>query len=181
MKSFIYGIIFTLVVLFLGATVASKMGYINFAADQPPSALERHAAMEAVDASTERHAPEMKNPIAPTEQNLLEGAKLYMNHCAGCHGIPSNADSQFGRSFYPRVPQFFSDAPDMPDNQNFYITKHGIRWTGMPAWGKTLNDTQIWTVTTFLSNIEKLPPAAKKELELNPSAASSPEAPQPSR
>jgi thiosulfate dehydrogenase len=181
MKSFFYGILFTLIVLFLGGTVLSKMGYINFAADQTPPAIEKHIAMEAMDASTERHAPETKNPIPPTEQNLVEGAKLYMNHCAGCHGIPSNADSQFGRSFYPQVPQFFSDAPDMPDNQNFYITKHGIRWTGMPAWGNTLSDTQIWTVTTFLADIEKLPPAAKKELEFSPSAASPPEAPQPPR
>jgi mono/diheme cytochrome c family protein len=181
MKSFFFGIIFTLVVLFLAGTVASKMGYINFAADQPPSAFEKHAAMEAVDASTERHALDTKNPVPATEQNLVEGAKLYMNHCAGCHGIPSNADSQFGHSFNPTVPQFFSDAPDMPENQNFYITKHGIRWTGMPAWGKTLNDTQIWTVTTFLANIEKLPPAAKKELEVSASTAGPPAAPQPTR
>ncbi|HYL46503.1 MAG TPA: c-type cytochrome [Candidatus Limnocylindrales bacterium] len=181
MKSFLFGIIFTLIVLILGASVYSKMGYLDTRADISPPAIEKHVAMEVVDASTERHAPEMKNPIAPTEPILVEGAKLYMNHCAGCHGIPSNADSQFGRSFYPPVPQFFTDAPDMPDNQNFYITKHGIRWTGMPAWGKTLSDTQIWTVTAFLANIEKLPPSAKKELEVNPPAAGPPEAPQPSR
>lgn len=181
MKSFLLGIIFTLVVLFLAGTAASKMGYFNFAADRDPSGFEKHVAMEAVDASTERHAPSAKNPVDPTEQNLVEGAKLYMNHCAGCHGIPTNADSQFGHSFNPPVPQFFTDSPDMPENQNFYITKHGIRWTGMPAWGKTLNDTQIWTVTTFLANIEKLPPAAKKELELSGSAAKLPEAPQPGR
>jgi mono/diheme cytochrome c family protein len=181
MKSFLYGIIFTVVVLFVGASVYSKMGYLDTRADEPPSAIEKHVAMEVVDASTERHAPETKNPIAPTEQNLVEGAKLYMNHCAGCHGIPANADSQFGRSFYPPVPQFFTDAPDMPDNQNFYITQHGIRLTGMPAWNKSLSDTQIWTVVTFLANIEKLPPAAKKELELTPSTASPPAAPPASR
>ena len=181
MKCFLYGIVFTLIALFLGGTVISKMGYVNFSADQPVPAVERHIAMEAMDASAERHAPDTKNPVPVTEQNLVEGAKLYMNHCAGCHGIPSNADSQFGHSFYPPVPQFFSDAPDMPDNQNFYITKHGIRWTGMPGWGKTLNDTQIWTVVTFLANIEKLPPAAKKELELNPPTANPPAAPSASQ
>jgi mono/diheme cytochrome c family protein len=54
----------------------------------------------------------------------------------------------------------------MSENQNFYIIQHGIRWTGMPAWNKTLNDMQIWQLVTFLSNIEKLPPAAKKKLEI---------------
>ena len=47
-----------------------------------------------------------------------------------------------------------------------YITQHGIRWTGMPAWNKTLSEQQIWTVVTFLSRVEKLPPAATKVFEL---------------
>jgi mono/diheme cytochrome c family protein len=110
-------------------------------------------------------APDLKNPVAANEENLAAGAKLYINHCAGCHGIPSNPDSQFGRSFYPTVPPFFKDSPDMAENQNFYIIQHGIRWTGMPAWNKTLNETQIWQIVTFLSNIEKLPPAAKREFD----------------
>jgi thiosulfate dehydrogenase len=54
-------------------------------------------------------------------------------------------------------------APDMPDNENFYITKHGVRMTGMPAWGKILNDDQLWQVTTFLSHMDKLPPATDQE------------------
>ena len=53
----------------------------------------------------------------------------------------------------------------MAENQNFYIIQHGIRWTGMPAWNKTLSENQTWQLVTFLSNIEKLPPAALKELE----------------
>jgi mono/diheme cytochrome c family protein len=168
MKGFLYGIIFTIVVLIVGGALYLKKGYMKIEADQAPMPLESKLAMAAMDASTERHAPDIKNPIQPTEQNLVDGARLYLNHCAGCHGLPSNRDSQFGRSFYPPVPQFFKDAPDMPDNENFYITQHGVRYTGMPAWNKTLSDSQIWTVVTFLSQIEKLPPAASKELELPP-------------
>ena len=71
----------------------------------------------------------------------------------------------FARSFYPPVPNFFKEAPDMPENQNYYIIVHGVRWTGMPAWSKTLNEMQTWQIVTFLSNIEKLPPAAKRVFE----------------
>jgi mono/diheme cytochrome c family protein len=102
--------------------------------------------------------------LPSNEETMVAGAKLYVNHCAGCHGVPSNPDSQFAHSFNPEVPSFFKDAPDMAEHQNFYIIKHGIRWTGMPAWDKTLDDTQTWQIVTFLSNIEKLPPAAQKEL-----------------
>jgi mono/diheme cytochrome c family protein len=50
------------------------------------------------------------------------------------------------------------DAPDMPENENFYvIIKHGIRFTGMPGWGKNFSDDQIWKLTSFLSQIGKLP------------------------
>ena len=162
MKAFLLGVILTLFALCAGGYFLLKSGRVSFNADQEPS---------AVDASTERNAPEMKNPVTADESNLVAGAKLYLDHCAGCHGLPANPESQFGRSFNPHVPAFFKEAPDMPENQNFYIIQHGIRWTGMPAWKNTLNETQTWQLVTFLSNVQKLPPAARKELELTPGAA----------
>src|SRR5271154_4886382 len=168
MKGFLLGIIATLVGLSVIGLAMLKTGRVNFDADQPPSDTETHLAMSAVDASTDRHAPALKNPLPASEETLVSGADLYMNHCAGCHGLPSNANSAFANSFNPPVPVFFKDAPDMSENQNFYIIQHGIRWSGMPAWSKTLSDTQIWQLVAFLSNVEKLPPAANKKLELQP-------------
>ena len=160
MRNFLLGILLTIVILCGVAYLIAMRGYINFQADQQPSAREAELAMSAVDASTDRRAPKTENPVPATEENVTAGAKLYLDNCAGCHGVPSNPYSQFSRAFYPPVPEFFKDAPDMSDNQNFYIIQHGVRWTGMPAWNRTLNDGQIWHVVTFLSNIEKLPPAA---------------------
>jgi mono/diheme cytochrome c family protein len=164
MKNFIVGILFTLFVLAVAVAYYVMRGYLDTRADQPPSAIESKIAMSAMDASADRHAPDQKNPVPATEENLVAGAKLYLDSCAGCHGLPSNPDSQFGRSFYPPVPAFFKDVPDMTESQNFYTIRHGVRWTGMPAWNKTLSDQQIWELVTFLSNIEKLPPAASKVL-----------------
>jgi mono/diheme cytochrome c family protein len=165
MRGFFTGILLTLLVMGALGFLAVKKGYMDFNADQEPGFLERKFAMEAVDSSTDRHAPDVKNPMVANDENLAAGAKLYIAHCAGCHGVPSNPDSQFGRSFYPTVPAFFKDFPDMADNQNFYIIQHGIRWTGMPGWNKTLSETQMWQLVTFLGNMEKLPPAAKKEFD----------------
>jgi mono/diheme cytochrome c family protein len=171
MKNFILGFVVALLIAGCGLYFYVKGGYISFDADQHPSEFEEHTAMQAVDAATDRRAPNLKNPLPASEENIVAGAKLYVNHCAGCHGLPSNPDAQFAKSFYPEVPSFFKDAPDMPENQNFYVIQHGIRWTGMPAWNKTLNDTETWQLVTFLSNIEKLPPAATKELAPYGSAA----------
>jgi thiosulfate dehydrogenase len=176
-RNFILGILFAIVVLLAGGYFCLAKGYVNFAADQRPSLMEAKLAMAAVDAWTDRRAPEGKNPIQPTEENIAAGAKIYLDHCAGCHGVPSNPDSQFARSFNPPAPGFFKDAPDMPESQNFYIIQHGVRWTGMPAWSKTLNETQTWQIVTFLSNLEKLPPGAQKVF--GPSAAAPTPTPMP--
>jgi mono/diheme cytochrome c family protein len=172
MRGFILGILFTLVALIAGGWWCVKQGYVNFEADQKPSFVEEKVAMAAVDASTDRRAGEAKNPVTPTEGNIAAGAKLYLDHCGGCHGIPSNPDSAFARSFNPPVPEFFKDAPDMSDAQNFYIIQHGTRWTGMPAWNKSLSDTEIWQIAAFLGSIQKLPPAAQKVF--GPEAAPAP-------
>jgi thiosulfate dehydrogenase len=174
MKNFLIGILFTLLVGMVGSYWYMKKGYFDFGADQPPTFLEKHVAMPAVDASTDRRAPDVKNPISPTEENLVAGAQLYVNHCAGCHGVPSNREGQFGKSFFPTVPAFFKDAPDMPENQNFYIIEHGVRWSGMPAWNQSLSDAQVWQLVTFMSNIEKLPPRALSVFEATSPAASAP-------
>ncbi|MGH9756632.1 MAG: c-type cytochrome [Candidatus Acidiferrales bacterium] len=168
MKNFLLGIIVALLVIIGGGAFLAMRGYINLRADQTPSALETKIAMAAMDASAARNAPDQKNPVAPTEENLVAGARIFLNHCAGCHGLPANPDTAFAKSFYPPVPEFFKDPPDMPENENFYIVQHGVRFTGMPAWNNTLNENEIWQVVTFLASINKLPPAAQKELQFAP-------------
>jgi mono/diheme cytochrome c family protein len=165
MVKFILGMIFGVLVVAGGAYYFLEHGYVNFGADSTPSDLESKIAMGAVDAWTDRSGGDEKNPLQTTEENLTAGATLYLNHCAGCHGLPSNPDSQFRRSFYPPAPGFYREMPDMEDTGNFHIIKHGIRWTGMPAWGSTLSDQQIWQVVLFFDNMHKLPPAAAKVLE----------------
>lgn len=162
MKKFLWGILFALFALIAGGWFALRQGYVNFAADERPSFVELRLSMAAVEASVARRAARQNNPLSPTDENIVAGAKLYLDHCGGCHGVPSNPDSQFAKSFYPPAPGFFHEAPDMSEGATFFIIRHGIRWTGMPGWGNTLDVTQTWQVVTFLSNIEKLPPAAQK-------------------
>lgn len=135
-----------------------RFGFVDPRADIEPSSLETKIAMPALDASVDRRAPDKKNPIQPTEENLLTGMKIYQSNCSGCHGDISHRHLAFGDSFYPRAPQFAEDSPDMAENQNFYIIEHGIRLSGMPGWKDSLKETEIWQVTTFLSHMEKLPP-----------------------
>jgi thiosulfate dehydrogenase len=165
MRNFIRGIIFGALALAAGLYVCTRWGFLDLRADQEPSALEKNIAGTAMDESTGRHAPKQKNPLQPTQENLLAGARLYRDKCSDCHGSPVNPTSDYGRSFYPRAPQFMKEAPDMPDHENFYIIKHGVRWTAMPAWGHLMTDSEIWQMVTLLSRFEKLPPEVTEELK----------------
>jgi mono/diheme cytochrome c family protein len=163
MRRFLLGFIAAVVMVLLAELLWVRLGFVDPRADVPESVLERRVAMPSLDASLDRHAAEARNPVAATDANLLAGMKIYQTNCAGCHGDPHQRHGAFGDAFYPRAPQFMEDAPDMPENQNFYIIQHGIRFSGMPAWESSLNEQEIWQVTTFLSHMDKLSPELSEQ------------------
>ena len=101
MGKFILGVIITLLVLVLGGLGFAMLGFFPTAGECRASALERRLAMSAVDASMERHAPRVTNPLTPTDQNLEDGMKLYTMNCALCHGGLDRKPSTLANSFYP--------------------------------------------------------------------------------
>jgi len=173
MGKFLLGVIVTLLILILGGLGFAMLGFFPTPANVPPPHLERHLAMSAVDASMERHAPHVTNPLAPTDQNLEDGMKLYTMNCALCHGGLDRKPSTLADSFYPPVPNLVSDPPDDPEWHTFYTIRTGIRYTGMPAWDKTLAEPDMWKITMFLSHIDKLPPAVQQywKTSFNPAPA----------
>ena len=161
MRNFFLGVVVTLAVLILGGLGVALLGFIPTNANTVPHDFERHLAMSAVDASTDRHAPHIASPVPATDQNLIDGMKIYTMSCAGCHGGLDKKAAVFGSSFYPPAPQLVLHPPDDPDWHNYYVIHNGIRYTGMAAWDKTLSEEDMWKVTIFLSHMEKLPPAAQ--------------------
>jgi mono/diheme cytochrome c family protein len=161
MRNFILGVVVTLLVLLLAGLAIAMLGLLPTNADSTPPKLERRIAMSAMDASMERHAPRLTNPVPPTDENLIDGMKLYTMNCAFCHGELDNKPNPFEHSFYPPPPQLIAHPIDDPEWHIYYAVRTGIRYTGMPAWNKALSDQDMWKVTAFLSRIEKLPPAVQ--------------------
>ena len=162
MRNFIVGVIVTLLVLVLGGLAAASFGLIPTNADATPPSLERRIAMSALDASMERHAPRVTNPVPPTDENLIDGMKIYTMNCSLCHGTLDNKPSSLEKSFYPPAPQIILDPLDDPEWHIFYAVRTGVRYTGMPSWSKALSEQDIWKVTAFLSRIQKLPPKVQE-------------------
>jgi mono/diheme cytochrome c family protein len=161
MRNFILGVIVTLMVLGLGGLAVATLGLMPTNADATPSRLETRISVSAMDASMERHAPRVSSPIPPTDENLIDGMKVYTMNCAMCHGTLDNKPSPLEKSFYPPVPQLILDPLDDPEWHIYYSVRTGVRYTAMPAWNKTLSDQDIWKVTAFLSRIQKLPPGVQ--------------------
>jgi len=163
-RSFLLGVLITVVVLVVVGLVFTWAGLLDFRADQAPGPIETFFATHAVDSSISRHAPHIMSPLPATDANLLDGMKFYTMNCAGCHGGVNKKESAFGRSFYPPAPQLILNPLDDPEWRTFYAVKHGVRWTGMPAWEKTVGDDDLWKVTMFLTRVQKLPPAVQKAI-----------------
>jgi mono/diheme cytochrome c family protein len=174
MGKFALGVIVTILVLVLGGLGFAMLGFFPTAANVEPPHIEHRFAMGAVDASMERHAPRITNPLTPTDQNLEDGMKLYTMNCAFCHGGLDRKPSTLATSFYPPPPNLISDPPDDPEWHIFYTVRTGVRYTGMPAWDKSMTEQDIWKVTMLLSHLDKLPPAVQDYWKTNFGAAPGP-------
>src|SRR5712691_12069721 len=161
MRTFILGIIATIVVLFVTGLIIAQFGLMPTNADATPPAFEQRIATNALDASMERHAPRVTNPVPPTDDNLIDGIKIYTMNCAVCHGTLDYKPSLLEHSMYPPPPQIILEPLDDPEWHINFAIRTGVRYTGMPAWNKALSEQDIWKVTAFLSRVEKLPPAVR--------------------
>ena len=161
MRKFFWGVIITLVVIVVGGLAYALLGYMPTRANATPPRFETMLASHALDASMEHRAPRVSNPIPPTDENLIEGMKIYTMNCALCHGRLDNQRSPLEHNFYPPPPQLILDPVDDPEWHVYYAVRTGVRYTGMPAWDKVLTPDQIWKVTAFLTRIEKLPPGVQ--------------------
>ena len=157
MRNFILGIIFTLVVAVVLGLVITMTGMLPTNADATPPKIETKIAMQAMDASMDKHAPRENNPLPPTDANLIDGMKIYTMNCSLCHGTLDRKPSVLEHSFYPPPPQLILEPLDDPEWHIYFAVRTGVRYTGMPAWSKALTTNDMWKVTAFLSRIDKLP------------------------
>jgi mono/diheme cytochrome c family protein len=155
------GVVVTIVVAAGAGYLALKGGALAANADATPGGFEVWAASTSLRATLSRDAPKGTNPVPLTDANLIEGVKLYGEHCVYCHGTAAGAPSASAQAkgLYPRPPQLATDGvEDDPEGVTYWKIKHGLRLTGMPSWSSGLNDQQIWTLALFLKHMDKLPP-----------------------
>jgi mono/diheme cytochrome c family protein len=165
LKGVLSGVALTFAFALIITYVMLRSGLIPANADAKPGPLETWMAHTSLNATLAREAPKDQNPLALTEQNLLDGVHLFAQNCAICHGSAKGtaSSSPIAKGLYPRPPQLATHGvEDDPEGVTFWKIKHGIRLTGMPSFGYSLSDRQIWTLALFLKHMDKLPPTAQQ-------------------
>src|SRR6266478_4383760 len=128
-------------------------------ADGNHSRLEARVMPAVLHAAISKQASRQTNPVFLSEDNLKAGTTMYQAMCARCHSSPQGNPSVYGQSFYPPAPQLPARMYPYTEAQLFWVIKHGIRNTGMPAWGGMLSDDEIWQLVSLLKNSQDLPPS----------------------
>lgn len=158
---FLTGFVTAIAVLLLAGFAAVWFGYVPARADSPKvTPLERWAARTSLNATIAREMPRPPYPFQPSDANVVAGAKLYMQNCAVCHGSGVGEESNAAKSMYVEPPQFAKHGvDDDPEGANYWKIEHGIRFTGMPAYGGLLTEEQIWQIAAFVTRPVKDLPA----------------------
>lgn len=101
-------------------------------------------------------------PNLNDEARIRQGAGNYNAMCTGCHLAPGMAGTELSKGLYPAPPNLSKETVDAASA--FWIIKHGIKASGMPAWGKSMSDDYIWNMVAFLQRLPKLDAGQYKAL-----------------
>ena len=152
--------IVTVVVLGVAGIAAAMViiysGVFNVAAtvvDAPPLVW---ALVTVREASIARHARDVPPQPAGVVADADRGFQLYRANCVMCHTPLGRKPHNMAVGFNPQAPNFGPGADDMNPAELFWVTKNGIRFTGMPAWGPSLKDKEIWDVVEFVMALPKM-------------------------
>jgi len=154
-----------IVVLLLGAAVLGictalavvLSGVIDVAASSPHSEPARWLLSTTMEHSVRRRARDLVPPPSLEDPGRVgAGFVAYEDMCAGCHGTPGAEPSVIAVGLEPEPPRLAEGPGDWSDRELFWIIKHGVRMTGMPAFGTTHQDGELWDLVAFLRRLPTL-------------------------
>src|SRR5215469_14618035 len=160
MRSVIASLLIAALLAVLGAGAVIYAGMYDVAATAPHWRVTAWLLETARTRSIKAQAAGIAVPPGLDDPaKLLMGVEHYAAHCAVCHGAPGVPKGDIGRGLYPEPPDLTKTAPLYTPAELFWIVKHGIKMTGMPAWADH-SDEELWTTVGFL---EQLPGMSEQD------------------
>jgi len=166
MKQTITQFVITLVILLViaaagtGAFVYS--GIYNIGADDHHSRPVFSLLQTLRERSIAEHSRNLQVPDLEDATLILKGAGQYAAMCTQCHLTPGMKDSEIRPGLYPQPPNLAKLRVD--PKEAFWVIKHGIKMSAMPAWGSSHDDATIWSMVAFLQKLPDLSPRRYKDI-----------------
>lgn len=129
-------------------------GVFNVAATVTDAAPLRWILITTREASIRRHARDIQAPAPAGAKQVENGFRIYREMCVMCHTPVGRTPTPMAIGLNPQAPSF--EENDMSAAELFWATKYGIRFTGMPAWGASRSDQELWDVAAFLMTLPKM-------------------------
>lgn len=154
------------VVLVLLFFIFLYSGFYNIGATSPHYKLTLWVISRLKDNSIEHHSSNIIVPNLDDTSMTAAGFSHYREMCVGCHGAPGVKQSEIASGLYPRPPRLYKSIVDLSPKELFWITKNGIKMTGMPAFAPTYSDKIIWDIVAFMRQLPKMSGAEYHSIEV---------------
>lgn len=148
-----------------GALGAIALGLPDVAATTPHWKITRWVLSTAMENSVHRRAADIAVPgDLDDPARIRVGADRYAEMCVDCHAAPGVEAGEVADGLLPAPPKLAEVAGEWSPAELFWITDHGVRMTGMPAFGPTHSDAKIWDLVAFLRQLPRMSPAEYQAL-----------------
>jgi len=151
------------IVMSFGMSALVYSGLYDIGADQPHHESVSELLTALRDSSIERRSGDIVVPDDLDDRaRVIRGAGNYDAMCAQCHRRPGLADTELSRGLYPTPPAFAEVGPTDPARA-FWVIRHGIKLSGMPAWGGIIDEQASWDLVALLQALPDMPPEAYRD------------------
>jgi mono/diheme cytochrome c family protein len=164
MKFFV-GIFVALLLGIVALTIFVWSGRYNVAATAPHWDITVRLMEEALDRSIKFHSQGIQAPSLKDSKLIKAGFREYHAMCRLCHGAPGYPQTEIAKGLYPKPPNLGSkDMQQVSDAELYWVVKNGIKMTGMPAFGPTHDEDEVWAIVAFLKRMPSLQPGEYEAL-----------------
>ena len=105
----------------------------------------------AMRQSVRLRARDIVEPPLADERMALRGAGCFRDRCVQCHGAPGVAQADIGLAMQPLPGPLVDAQRHWRPRELYWVTKNGIKMSGMPAWEYHLGEDEIWAVVAFVT------------------------------
>ena len=149
-------VLLTLVGLLVIFLIIIYTGWYDVSAMNEESGIMKWVLNTTKKNSVEFHSKNISIPDLNDPEMISEGFEHYNEMCVSCHGAPGNEQVELSKVLNPPAPYLVKIVDKIDPKELFWVTKNGIKMTGMPAWGKTHLDDKIWAIVAFMKTLPNM-------------------------